>query len=190
MPGGRASWSSDEFGCSDLREHCRRAEARTQRPPRRDVIDRNLRVNEQIRISPVRVINTEGELLGVMPTGKAMEAAREAGLAEEKSFETEAASGPGQGNPGSAQDRRPRHRGQGQAGSGIPRTQGQSPRQRPLPRPGTRAHRRRPKGHERSAGGARRRGKGREEPLDGRQENDRHHRASGVMVDCRAHHCP
>jgi translation initiation factor IF-3 len=37
-------------------------------------------VNEQIRISPVRVINTEGELLGVMPTGKAMEAAREAGL--------------------------------------------------------------------------------------------------------------
>lgn len=46
----------------------------------RDVIDRNLRVNEQIRISPVRVINTEGELLGVMPTGKAMEAAREAGL--------------------------------------------------------------------------------------------------------------
>ena len=43
------------------------------------VIDRNLRVNEQIRISPVRVINAEGELLGVMPTGKAMEAAREAG---------------------------------------------------------------------------------------------------------------
>ena len=37
-------------------------------------------MNEQIRISPVRVINTEGELLGVMPTGKAMEAAREAGL--------------------------------------------------------------------------------------------------------------
>ena len=42
--------------------------------------ERNLRVNEQIRISPVRVINAEGVMLGVMPTGKAMEAAREAGL--------------------------------------------------------------------------------------------------------------
>jgi translation initiation factor IF-3 len=48
--------------------------------PREDTIDRNLRVNEQIRISPVRVINAEGAMLGVMPTGKAMEAAREAGL--------------------------------------------------------------------------------------------------------------
>ena len=43
-------------------------------------IERNQRVNEQIRISPVRVINAEGVMLGVMPTGKAMEAAREAGL--------------------------------------------------------------------------------------------------------------
>ena len=42
--------------------------------------DRSLRVNEQIRISPVRVINAEGVMLGVLPTGKAMEAAREAGL--------------------------------------------------------------------------------------------------------------
>lgn len=47
--------------------------------PGEDAIDRNLRVNEQIRISPVRVINSEGAMLGVMPTGKAMEAAREAG---------------------------------------------------------------------------------------------------------------
>ena len=47
--------------------------------PEEDAIDRNLRVNEQIRISPVRVINSEGAMLGVMPTGKAMEAAREAG---------------------------------------------------------------------------------------------------------------
>jgi translation initiation factor IF-3 len=38
-----------------------------------------MRVNEQIRISPVRVINAEGAMLGVMPTGKALEAAREAG---------------------------------------------------------------------------------------------------------------
>ena len=42
-------------------------------------VDRGMRVNEQIRISPVRVINAEGAMLGVMPTGKAMEAAREAG---------------------------------------------------------------------------------------------------------------
>jgi translation initiation factor IF-3 len=37
-------------------------------------------VNEQIRISPVRVINAEGVMLGVMPTSKAMESAREAGM--------------------------------------------------------------------------------------------------------------
>ena len=42
-------------------------------------IDRGMRVNEQIRISPVRVINAEGAMLGVMPTSKALEAAREAG---------------------------------------------------------------------------------------------------------------
>jgi translation initiation factor IF-3 len=41
--------------------------------------ERGMRVNEQIRISPVRVINAEGAMLGVMPTGKALEAAREAG---------------------------------------------------------------------------------------------------------------
>ncbi len=39
-----------------------------------------MRVNEQIRISPVRVINAEGAMLGVMPTSKALEAARESGL--------------------------------------------------------------------------------------------------------------
>src|SRR3954447_8162921 len=48
--------------------------------PREDAIDRNLRVNEQIRISPVRVINAEGAMLGVMPTSKALETAREAGM--------------------------------------------------------------------------------------------------------------
>ena len=37
-------------------------------------------MNEQIRISPVRVINAEGAMLGVMPTSKAMETAREAGM--------------------------------------------------------------------------------------------------------------
>jgi translation initiation factor IF-3 len=42
-------------------------------------VERGMRVNEQIRISPVRVINFDGAMLGVMPTGKALEAAREAG---------------------------------------------------------------------------------------------------------------
>jgi translation initiation factor IF-3 len=37
-------------------------------------------VNEQIRISPVRVVSDTGELLGVMPTDQALNAAREAGL--------------------------------------------------------------------------------------------------------------
>jgi translation initiation factor IF-3 len=37
-------------------------------------------VNEQIRISPVRLIGVNGEQLGVIPTAQAMEMAREAGL--------------------------------------------------------------------------------------------------------------
>lgn len=37
-------------------------------------------MNEQIRITPVRVINAEGAMLGIMPTGKAMELSRESGL--------------------------------------------------------------------------------------------------------------
>lgn len=43
-------------------------------------VDRGQRVNEQIRISPVRVISADGEMLGVMPTGKALELAREQGM--------------------------------------------------------------------------------------------------------------
>ena len=38
------------------------------------------RVNEQIRISPVRVISAEGEQLGIIPTDEAIRAAREAEL--------------------------------------------------------------------------------------------------------------
>jgi hypothetical protein len=37
------------------------------------------RINEQIRISPVRLIDAEGQPLGVVPTLQAMEKAREAG---------------------------------------------------------------------------------------------------------------
>ena len=38
------------------------------------------RVNEQIRISPVRLIGAQGEQVGVIPTSQALEMAREAGL--------------------------------------------------------------------------------------------------------------
>ena len=37
-------------------------------------------MNEQIRISPVRLIGAEGEQLGIVPTAQALEKAREAGL--------------------------------------------------------------------------------------------------------------
>jgi translation initiation factor IF-3 len=37
-------------------------------------------MNEQIRISPIRLIGAEGEALGIVPTAQAMEMAREAGL--------------------------------------------------------------------------------------------------------------
>jgi translation initiation factor IF-3 len=42
--------------------------------------DRNQRINEQIRISPVRLIGMNGEQLGVVPTSQALEMAREAQL--------------------------------------------------------------------------------------------------------------
>lgn len=42
--------------------------------------DRGQRINEQIRISPVRLIGVNGEQLGVVPTTQAMELAREAQL--------------------------------------------------------------------------------------------------------------
>jgi translation initiation factor IF-3 len=40
-------------------------------------IDRHQRINEQIRISPVRVISGDGELLGIMNTDDALARARE-----------------------------------------------------------------------------------------------------------------
>ena len=39
-----------------------------------------MRINEQIRISPVRLIGANGEQLGVVPTQQAMDLAREANL--------------------------------------------------------------------------------------------------------------
>jgi translation initiation factor IF-3 len=42
--------------------------------------DRGQRINEQIRISPIRLIGSQGEQLGVVPTSQAQEMAREAQL--------------------------------------------------------------------------------------------------------------
>lgn len=42
--------------------------------------DRGPRKNEQIRISPIRLIGAEGEQLGIVPTFEALTRAREAGL--------------------------------------------------------------------------------------------------------------
>ncbi|MCI0638142.1 MAG: translation initiation factor IF-3 [Gemmataceae bacterium] len=42
--------------------------------------DQHQRVNEQIRISPVRLIGPNGEQVGVIPTSQALEMAREANL--------------------------------------------------------------------------------------------------------------
>jgi translation initiation factor IF-3 len=43
-------------------------------------IEKHQRINEQIRISPVRVISAEGELLGILSTDDALARAREADL--------------------------------------------------------------------------------------------------------------
>src|SRR5439155_9641573 len=42
--------------------------------------DQLQRVNEQIRIGPVRLIGAAGEMMGVVPTSQALELAREANL--------------------------------------------------------------------------------------------------------------
>jgi translation initiation factor IF-3 len=43
-------------------------------------IERTQRVNEQIRISPIRVISAEGEQLGILPTDEALSLARQSSL--------------------------------------------------------------------------------------------------------------
>ena len=42
--------------------------------------DRGPRKNEQIRLTPIRLIGAEGEQLGIVPTAQALEKAREAGM--------------------------------------------------------------------------------------------------------------
>ena len=46
----------------------------------RDQREHQSRVNEQIRITPIRLIGAGGEQVGVIPTAQAMDMAREAGL--------------------------------------------------------------------------------------------------------------
>jgi translation initiation factor IF-3 len=47
---------------------------------RRYAIEATHRINDQIRISPVRLVSAAGEILGVVPTADALQMAREAGL--------------------------------------------------------------------------------------------------------------
>ena len=49
-------------------------------PGREEPIEKELRVNERIRISPIRVVDEDGEMLGVMETDRARALAREKGL--------------------------------------------------------------------------------------------------------------
>ena len=42
--------------------------------------DRGPRRNDQIRITPIRLVGAEGEQLGIVPTSQALDRAREAGL--------------------------------------------------------------------------------------------------------------
>ncbi len=48
-------------------------------PPEHNAKDQN-RVNEQIRISPIRVVDENGQQLGIMPTRDALARSREVGL--------------------------------------------------------------------------------------------------------------
>jgi len=48
--------------------------------PEANAIEKQHRINEQIRISPVRVIGADGAQLGIIPTDQALDLARDAGL--------------------------------------------------------------------------------------------------------------
>jgi translation initiation factor IF-3 len=48
--------------------------------PEAEVIEKQHRINEQIRITPVRVIGADGAVYGIIPTDEALSRAREAGL--------------------------------------------------------------------------------------------------------------
>ena len=75
FPGCRHGVSPHTTGRRHIRAAwgaCRRQEARA--------IEKQHRINEQIRITPIRVISAEGGQLGIIPTEEALGIAREAGL--------------------------------------------------------------------------------------------------------------
>jgi translation initiation factor IF-3 len=84
------SWCEWTIECTEGEDGCLHSEGSIslhiqrrldiRHPDRQLPPDRGPRMNEQIRISPIRVIGAEGEQLGVMPTSQALERARDAGL--------------------------------------------------------------------------------------------------------------
>jgi translation initiation factor IF-3 len=90
MAGPRARPLAETGGQIETGGACRGPEGRALfRIPRRLAIrhfdrqpppDRGPRRNEQIRISPIRLIGADGAQLGLVPTSQALEKAREAGL--------------------------------------------------------------------------------------------------------------
>jgi translation initiation factor IF-3 len=70
---GRAHDSAGRKG------RCRPPANRNERAETK-AIEKQHRINEQIRISPVRVIGADGAQLGIIPTDQALDLARDAGL--------------------------------------------------------------------------------------------------------------
>src|SRR6478735_7745441 len=72
---GDASRGSDGAVPSRVRRRLAIRHFDRQPPP-----DRGPRMNEQIRVSPIRLVGAGGEQLGIVPTSQALEKAREAGM--------------------------------------------------------------------------------------------------------------
>ncbi len=53
---------------------------RAERPRRSSLIEQKVRINEQIRLSPVRLIGADGEQVGIVPIEEARRMAEESGL--------------------------------------------------------------------------------------------------------------
>jgi len=53
---------------------------RPERPRRSSLLEQKVRINEQIRLSPVRLIGADGEQVGIVPIEEARRMAEESGL--------------------------------------------------------------------------------------------------------------
>lgn len=106
MPNDRLGWASQVEAAQDakegdagkplrrVRENIDHAGVRTGREDEQALVrqvdgdeplihqelDRGPRRNEQIRITPIRLVGAEGEQFGIVPTSQALDKAREAGL--------------------------------------------------------------------------------------------------------------